>query len=59
LWFAYFCGRELILESNIKMDLQEEGRKGAWTGLIWLRIEMAGGLHFNYTTTTVSALQHK
>ena len=25
-------------EDNIKMDLQEVGCGGAWTGLIWLRI---------------------
>jgi hypothetical protein len=30
-------------EDNIKMDLQEVGR-GAWTGLIWLRIGTDGGL---------------
>jgi hypothetical protein len=30
-------------ENNIKMDLQEVGW-GAWTGLIWLRIETGGGL---------------
>jgi hypothetical protein len=30
-------------EDNIKMDLQEVGR-GAWTGLIWLRIGTGGGL---------------
>jgi hypothetical protein len=29
-------------EDNIKMDLQEVGW-GAWTGLIWLLIETAGG----------------
>jgi hypothetical protein len=29
---------------NIKMDLQEVGWKGAWTGLIWLRIGTGGGL---------------
>jgi len=29
-------------ENNIKMDLQEVGR-GAWTGLIWLRIGTGGG----------------
>jgi hypothetical protein len=28
---------------NIKTDLQEVGL-GAWTGLIWLRIEIGGGL---------------
>jgi hypothetical protein len=30
-------------EDDIKMDLQEVGW-GAWTGLIWLRIETGGGL---------------
>jgi hypothetical protein len=30
-------------EDNIKIDLQEVGW-GAWTGLIWLRIETGGGL---------------
>ena len=30
-------------EDNIKLDLQEVGR-GAWTGLIWLRIRIGGGL---------------
>jgi hypothetical protein len=30
-------------EDNIKMDLQEVGW-GAWTGLIWLRIGIGGGL---------------
>jgi hypothetical protein len=25
-------------EDNIKIDLQRSGRRGAWTGLIWLRI---------------------
>jgi len=30
-------------EDNIKMDLQEVGC-GAWTELIWLRIETGGGL---------------
>jgi hypothetical protein len=29
------------LEDNIKMDIQE-GRWGAWTGLIWLRIRAGG-----------------
>ena len=29
-------------EDNIKMDLQEV-LCGAWTGLIWLRIETGGG----------------
>ena len=28
-------------EDNIKMDLQEVGRE-AWTGSIWLRIEIGG-----------------
>jgi hypothetical protein len=33
-------------EDNIEMDLQEVGCKGrgAWTGLIWLRIGTGGGL---------------
>jgi hypothetical protein len=31
-------------ENNIKMDLQEVGWGGAWTGLIWLRIGTGGGL---------------
>jgi hypothetical protein len=30
-------------EANIKVDLQVFGR-GAWTGLIWLRIGTGGGL---------------
>jgi hypothetical protein len=30
-------------EDNLKTDLQEV-RWGAWTGLIWLRIETGGGL---------------
>jgi hypothetical protein len=30
-------------EDNNQMDLQEVGR-GAWTGLIWLRIGTGGGL---------------
>jgi hypothetical protein len=30
-------------QNNIKMDLQVVGR-GAWTGLIWLRIGTGGGL---------------
>jgi hypothetical protein len=30
-------------EYNIKMDLQEVER-GTWTGLIWLRIGIGGGL---------------
>jgi len=25
-------------KDNIKMDLQEAGWRGAWTGFIWLRI---------------------
>jgi hypothetical protein len=29
-------------EDNIKMDLQEMGR-GAWTGLIWLRVGQVAG----------------
>jgi len=29
-------------EDNIKMDFQEMGR-GAWTGLIWLKIGTDGG----------------
>jgi hypothetical protein len=35
-------GPRRIWEDNIKMDLQEVGW-GAWTGLIWLRIETDGG----------------
>jgi hypothetical protein len=31
-------------EDDIKMDLQEVGWGGAWTGLIWLRIGTGGGL---------------
>jgi hypothetical protein len=31
-------------EDNIKMDLQEMRGRGAWTGLIWLRIGTDGGL---------------
>jgi hypothetical protein len=31
-------------KDNIKMDLQEVGWGGAWTGLIWLRIGTSGGL---------------
>jgi hypothetical protein len=31
-------------EDNIKMDLQEVGWGGAWTGLTWLRIG-TGGRH--------------
>jgi len=31
-------------EDNIKIDLQEVGWRGAWTGLIWLRIGTDGGL---------------
>jgi hypothetical protein len=30
-------------EGNIKMDLQEVGWGGTWTGLIWLRIGTSGG----------------
>jgi hypothetical protein len=30
-------------EDNIKIDLQDVGW-GAWTGLIWLRIGIGGGL---------------
>ena len=30
-------------EDNIKMDLQEVGCGGAWTGSIWLRIGTGGG----------------
>jgi hypothetical protein len=30
-------------EDNIKMDLQEV-ECGAWTGLLWLRIGLSGGL---------------
>jgi hypothetical protein len=30
-------------DDNIKMNLQEVG-SGAWTGLIWFRIETGGGL---------------
>ena len=30
-------------EDNIKMDLQEVGCVGAWTGLSWLRIGTGGG----------------
>jgi len=30
-------------EVNFKMDLQEVGWGGAWTGLIWLRIGTGGG----------------
>jgi hypothetical protein len=29
---------------NIKMDLQEVGWGGAWTGLIWIRIGAGGRL---------------
>jgi hypothetical protein len=32
-------------EDNIKMDFQEVGWEGAWTGLIWLRIR-TGSKHF-------------
>jgi hypothetical protein len=31
-------------EENIKMDLQEVGGVGAWTGLFWPRIGTGGGL---------------
>jgi len=31
------------LEDNIKMDLQEVGWGGVWTGLSWLRIGTDGG----------------
>jgi hypothetical protein len=31
-------------DDNIKMNLQEVGWGGAWTGLIWLRIGTGGGL---------------
>jgi hypothetical protein len=31
-------------EDNIKMDLQEVGWGGAWTGLIWFRIGTGGRL---------------
>jgi len=30
-------------EDNIKMDLQEVGSGGLWTGSIWLRIGTGGG----------------
>jgi hypothetical protein len=30
-------------EDNIKMDLQEVGCVGAWTGLSWLRMGTGGG----------------
>jgi len=30
-------------DENITMDLQEVGRWGAWTGLIWLRMGTAAG----------------
>jgi hypothetical protein len=29
-------------DDNIKMDLQEEGLGGTWTGLIWFRIGTGG-----------------
>jgi len=32
-------------EDNNKMDFQEVGWEGAWTGLVWLRIR-TGGRHF-------------
>jgi hypothetical protein len=35
---------KLRWEDNIKMDLQEVERRGAWTGLSWLRIGTGGGL---------------
>jgi hypothetical protein len=31
-------------EDSIKMNLQEVGRGGAWTGLSWLMIGTAGGI---------------
>jgi len=31
-------------EDNIKMDLQEVGWEGTWTGLIWLMIGTGCGL---------------
>ena len=31
-------------KDNIKMDLQEVGWGDAWTGLIWLRTGIGGGL---------------
>jgi len=31
-------------EDNIKMDLQKVGGGVGWTGLIWLRIRIGGGL---------------
>jgi len=35
----------LTWEDNIKMDLQDvRWRRGAWTGLIWLRVGAGGGL---------------
>ena len=37
-----FGRSRLSWEDNIKMDLQEV-LCGAWTGLIWLRIETCGG----------------
>jgi len=30
-------------EDNIKMDLQEVGLEGKWTGSRWLRIGISGG----------------
>jgi hypothetical protein len=30
-------------EDNIKMELQEVGWGGVWTGLFWLRIGTGGG----------------
>ena len=35
--------RNIMLEDNSKMDLQEE-EWGAWTGLIWLRIGTGDGM---------------
>jgi len=31
-------------EDNIKMDLQEVGCEGVWTGSGWLRVGTVGGL---------------
>ena len=31
-------------EDNVKMDLQEEGWWGVWTGLMWFRIGAGGAL---------------
>jgi hypothetical protein len=33
-----------LWEDSIKMDLQQVGCGGAWTGLSWLRIGTGGGL---------------